>query len=59
MSACGADGGSDGERDRARRDEAAVKKTLDAARDELYAGDGARACRLYTDSYRREIVKRN
>ena len=58
MSACG-DGGSEGDGGRARADEAAVKRTLDAARDALYAGDGARACGLYTDSYRREFVKRN
>jgi len=59
LSACGAASESDRDRDRAGTDEAAVKKTLDAARDALYAGDGARACRLYTSSYRRELVKRN
>ena len=59
LSACGADSDSDRDRDRARTDQAAVKKVLDAARDALYAGDGARACRLYTSSYRREFVKKN
>ena len=57
LSACGAESSSD--RDRARTDEAAVKKVLGEALDALYDGDGARACALYTSSYRREFVKKN
>ncbi len=57
LAGCGGDGASD--RPDAREDEAAVKKVLEEALDALYDGDGARACSLYTSSYRREMVKEN
>ncbi len=56
-SGCGGDGGSD--RPDARAGEAEVRKVLEEALDAVYEGDGARACSLYTDSYRREMVKEN
>ena len=53
-------GGEDGRSSSgARADEAAVKEALARERDALYDGDGARACSLYTSSYRRQFVKEN
>ena len=57
LAGCGGDGDSD--RPDARADEAAVKKVLEEALDALYDGDGARACSLYTSSYRRKLVEEN
>jgi hypothetical protein len=57
LAGCGGDGASD--RPDAREDEAAVKKVLEEALDALYDGDGARACSLYTSSYRRKLVEEN
>jgi hypothetical protein len=57
LAGCGGDGDSD--RPDARADEAAVKKALEEALDALYDGDGARACSLYTSSYRRKLVEEN
>ncbi len=57
LAGCGGDGGPD--RPDAREDEAAVRKVLAEALDALYDGDGARACSLYTSSYRRKLVEEN
>ncbi len=57
LAGCGGEGDSD--RPGTREDEAAVKKVLEEALDALYDGDGARACSLYTSSYRRKLVEEN
>lgn len=57
LSGCGGRGGSD--RAGTRADEASVRDVLAEALDALYDGDGARACSLYTSSYRRALVKEN
>ena len=57
LSGCGGKSGSD--RADARADEAGVRNVLAEALDALYDGDGARACSLYTSSYRRALVKEN
>lgn len=57
LSGCGGKGGSDSADTRA--EEASVRDVLAEALDALYDGDGARACSLYTSSYRRALVKEN